>query len=544
MRTARPGAGSLYAAGMLLALAIGPRNFLTNDDVAMNALASGAFTGEPDARWVFTGPLISVPISALYRAAGDVPWYALTYYCLQLLAGAMLVRVLVRKGSGRATPAIAVAIASLAIVQHWLLTFLSFTGTAFILALAAVAWVLDDESDRRDAVIALALLFAATTIRSDAVIGLVAVATPALLLSRRPRAIAAFAGSALTAFTANAILTRLLFGSDYREFLEYDELRGSLHATPRVSAEAMSPELLQAVNWTGVDRGMFVWFLHDDPSRFSATQLETIAAGTEAARLPFDLDAFLDIVALRYPTLLIALGVILFVHARGPRPSRAAVAAAVTVIGVGAMTWLWLTQRLPSRVALPLWLSLIVVAALAPAARATDAEPSNAKPRRATVRIGLACAAGLLIVTVVFTDLDPRRTRLIASDFQRANAELEILIEGADQTPIVAYGGALVVEGGDPLNGPTSFEPARHLPLGWWVFSPMFEDRKDGAGVEAPLLAPLIDEDARFLGPERVAAYYAPYLTREAGEGALVKDRCSALVPDTCVWRYERDTNP
>ena len=85
-----------YGAWAIAAIWTGPRNYRTNDDVAMQAIASGDLTGAPDARWVFTGPLTAWPITSLYRIA-DLPWYALAQYSLQILAGAAITAVLVRR---------------------------------------------------------------------------------------------------------------------------------------------------------------------------------------------------------------------------------------------------------------------------------------------------------------------------------------------------------------------------------------------------------------------------------------------------------------
>ena len=149
----------------------GPRTFRTNDDVAMQAIASGDFTGTPDARWIFSGPLTAWPITNLYKVA-DFPWYGLAQYAMQILAGAAITTVLVRRRKVSGSLITWISIAILVVLQHRMLVLLSFTGTAFITGIAAVAvWLDCCETDRRrrlaGAAVASAFFICAASTRSE-----------------------------------------------------------------------------------------------------------------------------------------------------------------------------------------------------------------------------------------------------------------------------------------------------------------------------------------------------------------------------------------
>lgn len=117
-----------------------------NDDVLIQALSSGAFTGVPEThniQMLFPGSLL---LSLLYRLAGGIPWYGLLLLFLQALCVLLVLRQVffrIRKGSDRvAAMILASGLFLTALYPHFL--FLTYTFTAGMLSATAVLLILND----------------------------------------------------------------------------------------------------------------------------------------------------------------------------------------------------------------------------------------------------------------------------------------------------------------------------------------------------------------------------------------------------------------
>lgn len=117
-----------------------------NDDALIQALSSGAFTGEPEThniQMLFPGSFL---LSLLYRLAGGIPWYGLLLLFLQALCVLLVLRQVffrIRKGSDRVAAMILASGLFLTVLYpHFL--FLTYTFTAGMLSATAVLLILND----------------------------------------------------------------------------------------------------------------------------------------------------------------------------------------------------------------------------------------------------------------------------------------------------------------------------------------------------------------------------------------------------------------
>lgn len=599
-----------YGAWATATIWTGPRNYRTNDDVAMQAIASGDLTGAPDARWVFTGPLTAWPITSLYRIV-DLPWYALAQYSMQILAGAAITAVLVRQRKVSGSIVALVAIAVLIVLQHRMLVLLSFTGTAFITGFAAIALWLDSciNSDHRQrlvkAALAVAFFVCAASTRSDVVPALFVTALPgALLVWRRGTRWLTLIGVApVITLLVNKVLIRAFADAPYQDFLEYNALRGSLHSTPRLSPEALPPEVLAEIGWSSSDRALFSSFIFDDWDLFGYERLLRVADATESTRANITFDLLVDQVILAYPGVFVALCVITATSLAQRRWLVAATQLATTGAAISAMTYILITARLPERVSLPLWLGVVVLNAViasleVPHSKVESPEQGQTLPEFQYLVIGLVALLAVLFIGfrgpeqpatalplllcllitagAVNLGLDSRRLPGIPKvSFLGAAlgfALFELLVQGPvglspsrawaetfsawyddqasflernldETTTIIGGGSTLKVAGMDPLGHGTIFEGNNYISMGWWNFSPMYEDRKELLPTSGSLSSIATDDSVLWFGTSASVSPLSSYIFREQPQSdpprGLVSIGCASLQPNTCLWQMQ-----
>ncbi len=544
-----------YALWLTVGIAQGPRSYRTNDDVGMQAIASGDFTGSPDARWVFSGPLTSWPVSALYRVA-DLPWYGLFQYAVHVVSGAAIVWVLVRRRDRVGAVALVGALLMLLVLQYRMVILLSFTGAAFVAGFAGVALAFDS-ADRRfreswvSTTVAVLLLIAATSIRADVLPAVLLVGGPLVLVAGRTqlRRLLAFGSVPVLALALNWLLVRMFTEAPYQEYLRYNELRGSLHGTPRLAADALSDATLAEAGWTSVDRGLFALFIFDDERLFGLEPLEAVARGSAGARASVTRDLVIDDVLLAYPGVALALAASIGVAMILRRWMIVAVQVAVVTGVTAAMTWLAVSARLPERVSLPLWLGAVVMVALSLGLidRRGHAYAASWVHREAALRfatIVIVAVLGAVLVRDAWNGpFGPDATRAwSAATTLWYEDQLEFLAARPAGTSVVASGGALKTDGMDPLASSTIFADQGLVASGWWNFSPMFEVRKDRAPTAVELTSPRATEATLWFGSTAETAYYNEYLLRSyvggSSEAGLISRGCAPLQPQTCLYGF------
>lgn len=136
-------------------------NYNANDDVEMEGILSGMYTGTPDGHAIYIQALLSYPLSWLYRLFPSVNWYGIVLVGLQWLSLGLV--------ADRADDCMHdVVNRALAMVDIFLIFFiavwenyvsLTFTTTAGILLAAALFWyVAGDDSPHTQIVTALLVL--------------------------------------------------------------------------------------------------------------------------------------------------------------------------------------------------------------------------------------------------------------------------------------------------------------------------------------------------------------------------------------------------
>jgi hypothetical protein len=539
-------------------LAIGTRGFHTNDDPAMAAIASGAFNGRPDVRWVFIQPTVSVPLTYLYRVIPALPWYGMLLYAVQIASVLLIGDVLCRRARNLGYASLIVLSALLAAVVPRFLLSLSFTATAFMAAVAALVGLLDLSarrtwrSHRLLAMAALVLLALSISIRAPAAVAAGLVGAPLLLIvcARRWKMVAA-AGVVLLAVVSANMLALRGSSEEYQTYLRYNAVRGELQGTPRIEASALSPDRLERVGWTELDRQLFASFFFDDPETYGIERISTVESLTEPVK-NLSFEGFVADVVLVYPELLLLLGLLVTAHFAAGRSRVGFVGLGIAAIGLSCMVWLNMNLRLPERVALPIWASMVMFAGVSPLAFGGRGQRQPAPwtaPTRSLFlpRLLVAVLSVASTLSVWTSPIGPVQTSAANDNSRRyLAASLEIVSRSDPSGTVLVTGAALPLEGTDPLSNVSGLDDPRLIGFGWPTFSPMFEERKRRVGLVDPMRIMLSDPSTVIFTDEAFAAMYLAFLGREApaalGAPGLTRGHCTASAPRQCLWRLSDDS--
>ncbi len=116
--------------------------YVTNDDMAMRRIASGRYTGTPDAHLVFILYPLGLLISGLYRLDNSWDWYGIVQISLHFGCFLLLFYRLLSRMRRFWSASLAGGLFLLSFWLIWLphIVFLQFTVTAAILAGTAIIW--------------------------------------------------------------------------------------------------------------------------------------------------------------------------------------------------------------------------------------------------------------------------------------------------------------------------------------------------------------------------------------------------------------------
>jgi hypothetical protein len=246
----------------------------TNDDLMMQMIASGFYTGHSDAHLVFTNILIGWALQFLYGTWAGCNWYFVYLMVAHFAAlTAIAFMVVSRRGGWLFTW---LYVGFFLIVEFRILLHLQFTTTAFLTGVAGLLLLVDGLKPGHPVhwpKVATGIVFAALMclIREQVLLLLVVIASPFLLerlgLSgwRRLAGIGlAFAGI----FLALHGINRWAYQRDaaWAEFSEYNQIRGEIHVTPLAK---FIPEAAPAVGWSKNDGWMFSKFYFPDPEVYA-----------------------------------------------------------------------------------------------------------------------------------------------------------------------------------------------------------------------------------------------------------------------------------
>ena len=351
----------------------------TNDDLTMQMISSGFYTGHPDGHLVFTNVLIGWVLQFLYETWAGCNWYLFYLLAVHYAALTAIAFLVVSRRGGWLCAFLYTGF--FLIVEIHILLHLQFTTTAFLAGTASLLLLVDGLEPGHPAhwpkvIAGFAFAGLMCLIREPVALLLAVIACPFLLersaLAKWRRLLGmglAFAGIFLVLHGIN----RWTYQHDpaWAEFSEYNRMRGEIHVTP---LEKFIPKAAPAVGWSDNDGWMFSEFYFSEPEVYAGVpkmrlfldKLKMLAQTEPASSHTFSA-SFLFLPAIfqddaRFLMILAMLNGVWCVVATGAFRRRCLVTLLISY-GVFAVLCLYLlnTARLPERVAynIPLFINAI-----------------------------------------------------------------------------------------------------------------------------------------------------------------------------------------
>jgi hypothetical protein len=245
-----------------------------DDDLEMQFIASGFYTGHPDAHLVFINILIGWVLKFLYGSWAGCNWYFIFFIAVHFAAlTAIAFLVISRRGGWLFT---LLYIGFFFIVEMRILLHLQFTTTAFLAGTAGLLLLVDGllpthPVNWSKVIIGIFFFSLMCLIREEVALLYGGIAAPFILERLGLNGWRRLLGTALACiaiFVSLQGVNHWAYRQDsaWAEFSEYNDLRGQIHGTP---LSQLVPKAAPVVGWTENDGWLFSQFYYPDPDIYA-----------------------------------------------------------------------------------------------------------------------------------------------------------------------------------------------------------------------------------------------------------------------------------
>ena len=475
-----------------------------NDDALLASIPSGSFTGEPDGRMVFTGPLIGFPLAGLYSLWSEIPFYMYMEYLAMALSLAAAIVVSVILGRRALVPVwLGVTFLWFAVFARWLLDF-TFTPVAFLVSSAGFLFLLLAIQKTKGsiwfALTAGVLVALGGVLRPEPLIGVLGVFAPFLLVAlwrTRFRASALFVGGLGIVFGLNWLTRKIVYpGEVWAAYLWSDPNRSEILDTPAMGASFLFAE---KAGLTQNDYSLFYQNGYLDRTVFSPETMQRLVDVTSGATGSGEgfiyapslmWSNFLNYSAPARSLLLIGIAFALISLINLANLRQRLIFLGVLLVNLvwfsAILYYLGESRKVAAHVQLPLTYIFLMLILLAPLAFLSESRVRPSRSWQATLsRTGLALVPALVVYFALgnpFANLGSQSEANIArqATTERFIAELVALDPQAAYISICC---TVPWEGADP----TKARPFDGWPVqivgGWPPFTPMWDKRNEMLGI-------------------------------------------------------------
>jgi len=246
--------------------------YQTNDDNAMEAIASGLRTGQPSEYLIFINVLIGKLLVFLYSNYPALNWYPILFYLIHFISMTIILHCLLSKKNY--TYGLAFYLLIFVFFELFLLANLQFTTTAFISGISGIILFLtyiDSKGFKLYFVMSssIILLILAGLIRHNVLYLVLGISSVVILLKfiKKPKLkIPVFIIILIVLFTTFYQYNNYYYNKDpqWKFYMEYDNLRHKIIGYPRFIFNSSTKDVYNAVGWSENDVSMIMsWFYND-----------------------------------------------------------------------------------------------------------------------------------------------------------------------------------------------------------------------------------------------------------------------------------------
>lgn len=214
----------------VLAAYLLPIRFQDNDDSLMCLIASGNYSGTPDAHLVFINYFYGLIVKLFYVLLPEIEWYTVLFCLAHIVALSIIVHKIITNTNPpiiKYTFVILFYVIELVIIQSF-----QFTTTAALLALAGLLLIFD--SRKLVVISGIILILFGSLIRFEAVVLILIVAIPMYIRRLREwKSLLLFVACLAVIFTFK-LIDKEIYNQDsyWKTYIEYNELRGKINDNP------------------------------------------------------------------------------------------------------------------------------------------------------------------------------------------------------------------------------------------------------------------------------------------------------------------------
>jgi hypothetical protein len=253
----------------------------TNDDAGLSDIAGGTDLGSPSANLIFLHVAMGLLLKGLYHLSTSVNWYYMMHMVIFIVSFTAIAYVVLQRQE--LSRLLRIALLTLVFFPGVvvLMQSLQFTQTAFVAAAAGAAIWLGMSGTWKTLVLGTPFWLLAYLVRFSSFQGAVAISLPFLL-------VAAFRNGPKWLLIGFILLGGIYLGGDVfeqiyyygddarQEYVEFNEARGQLHSTPRLTGLESDGPLLEQIGWSPNDATAFKSWFFADADIFETADLETI----------------------------------------------------------------------------------------------------------------------------------------------------------------------------------------------------------------------------------------------------------------------------
>jgi len=502
-------------------------NFRVNDDVWMADVAAGQYLNNPNSNLVFINQPMSGVLSSLYNIDRDIPWYAITLFGATTFPIMVTLWLLLRDKNllGKQSKLI-VTLSSFLLLPSLLLK-MTYTTASVSLAVFAVVISLYWLRNRTNHTLLplLTIVFSIVFsygLRRDSLVMVAVLAIPSIaliLFSGVYKRVMLLMFVSLSSFVGVTTLNSVLLSDDLKSYVAFNDLRGQIHGTSKISDIANNASdqsvvnMLAENNWTINDLHLFNAWYFDDPAVFISDKVQNL--------LDVDVGRKAESWADSWQTVLSQISVLmlLLVAALTMLLDRRLPVRIYTVFIVGwclIVSTVIARQRFPDRISISIVLAAVFLIATTPYLTGSLSATDRDQPTKSAPFLlgGLNIFLSIFMTMSFWSIFSPNR---ISDENRSLSGALEAQIrhlEDIDKNgTFVAVGGGILFQGQDPFRTESIHSRLKILGLGWPIYSPPYEERKRQLGLNSHLVESIVSsKDVYVIASQGAVDLLALYL--------------------------------